>query len=230
MAHADEDRRPKYMRIADFLREAIGAGKYGPGDRLPGESELVAKFGVASMTVRHAMSVLKSEGLVEPRRGAGVFVRDTRHAKHPPRTVTPLHSVSVSGVVVRPDGRVLTIRRADNGTWEPPGGVLEPMEAIEDGVRREVLEETGIKVHVERLTGVYKNTSLGVVALVFRCRPEGGRVRLSDESTAVAWLTPHEAVASMSEVYAIRVTDAFRNEAPCIRTHDGRQLTLRPDA
>ncbi|MGX1133468.1 ADP-ribose pyrophosphatase YjhB (NUDIX family) [Streptomyces glaucescens] len=50
----------------------------------------------------------------------------------------PLHSVSVAGVVVREDGRVLVIRRADNGTWEPPGRVLERMEAIEDGVRREV--------------------------------------------------------------------------------------------
>jgi hypothetical protein len=42
---------------------------------------------------------------------------------------------------------------------------------------------------VERLTGVYKNMTVGVVALVFRCRPESGREQLSDESTAVAWLT-----------------------------------------
>lgn len=58
---------------------------------------------------------------------------------------TPLHSVSVAGVVVREDGRLLAIRRADNGTWEPPGGVLELTETFEDGVRREIFEETGIK-------------------------------------------------------------------------------------
>lgn len=40
-------------------------------------------------------------------------------------TSPPLHSVSVAGVVVREDGRLLAIRRADNGTWELPGGVLE---------------------------------------------------------------------------------------------------------
>jgi len=56
--------------------------------------------------------------------------------------------VSVAGVVVRDDGRVLAIRRADNGTWEPPGGVLELSETLEDGVRREVYEETGVKVSV----------------------------------------------------------------------------------
>ena len=60
----------------------------------------------------------------------------------------PQHSVSVAGVVVRDDGRVLAIRRADNGTWEPSGGVLELSETLEDGVRREVYEETGVKVSV----------------------------------------------------------------------------------
>ncbi|MCX4675609.1 NUDIX hydrolase [Streptomyces sp. NBC_01433] len=137
---------------------------------------------------------------------------------------TPLHSVSVAGVVVREDGRVLTIKRADNGTWEPPGGVLELAEDPEDGVRREVYEETGIKVQVDRLTGVYKNTSRGIIALVFRCHAEGGNEQLSDESTAVEWLTPDEVTSRMAEVYAVRVTDALLNDAPRVRTHDGRKL------
>ncbi|CAM5340800.1 NUDIX domain-containing protein [Streptomyces viridifaciens] len=137
----------------------------------------------------------------------------------------PLHSVSVAGVVVREDGRVLAIRRADNGAWEPPGGVLELVESVEDGVRREVYEETGISVGVERLTGVYKNLRRGVVALVFRCRPEGGAVRLSDESVEVGWLTVGEVSERMAEVYAVRVLDAIRAEAaPSVRSHDGRQL------
>lgn len=40
------------------------------------------------------------------------------------RESLPLHSVSVAGAVVREDGRVLAIRRSDNGRWELPGGVL----------------------------------------------------------------------------------------------------------
>ncbi|MFJ7906097.1 NUDIX hydrolase [Kitasatospora sp. NPDC096204] len=136
-----------------------------------------------------------------------------------------LHSVSVAGVVVREDGRVLAIRRVDNGTWEPPGGVLELAEAVEDGVRREVYEETGIKVGVERLTGVYKNMSRGIVALVFRCRPEGGAEQLSDESAEVAWLTPAEVSDLMADVCAVRVLDALRDDTtPALRAHDGRHL------
>ncbi|MFF4491267.1 GntR family transcriptional regulator [Streptomyces sp. NPDC001544] len=78
MANTDDDRRPKYQRIADSLREAIQAGEYGPGDRLPGENELMAAHGVARMTARQALSVLRDEGVAEARKGAGVFVRAFR--------------------------------------------------------------------------------------------------------------------------------------------------------
>lgn len=55
----------------------------------------------------------------------------------------PRHSVSVTGIVLRGDGRVLAIKRSDDGRWVPPGGVLELGETPQDGVVREVYEETG---------------------------------------------------------------------------------------
>ncbi|WP_406292660.1 NUDIX hydrolase [Streptomyces sp. NBC_00624] len=143
-------------------------------------------------------------------------------------TSTPLHSVSVAGVVVREDGRLLAIRRADNGTWELPGGVLELDETPEAGVAREVLEETGIHVEVDELTGVYKNTTRGIVALVFRCKPSGGTERTSAESVAVEWLTQEQITERMSEVYAIRLLDAVDGAGPHVRSHDGRRLNKTP--
>ncbi|MER6672022.1 NUDIX domain-containing protein [Streptomyces sp. NPDC000983] len=139
-------------------------------------------------------------------------------------TTPPLHSVSVAGAVVREDGRLLAIRRADNGTWELPGGVLELHETPEAGVAREVLEETGIHVEVDELTGVYKNLTRGIVALVFRCKPSGGTERTSTESTAVTWLTPDEVRARMSEVFAVRLLDALDGNCPHVRSHDGKRL------
>lgn len=50
----------------------------GPGDRLPGENDLMATHGVARMTARRALSVLRDEGVAEARKGAGVFVREFR--------------------------------------------------------------------------------------------------------------------------------------------------------
>ncbi|MET9319062.1 GntR family transcriptional regulator [Streptomyces sp. NPDC003038] len=71
-------RKPKYQRMADELKDAIASGEYGPGDRLPGESDLMRTYEVARMTARQALGVLQSEGLAEARKGAGVFVREFR--------------------------------------------------------------------------------------------------------------------------------------------------------
>ncbi|RCV52188.1 NUDIX hydrolase [Marinitenerispora sediminis] len=135
-----------------------------------------------------------------------------------------MHSVSVAAAIVDPDGRLLTVQRADNGHWEPPGGVLELGESIEDGLRREVLEETGLHVGIDALTGVYKNIKLGVVALVFRCHPTGGRLCLSGETTAVEWVTPDEGRSRMAPAYAVRLLDAIASGPPQVRTHDGHDL------
>lgn len=61
--------------IATDLREAIRSGTYLPGDRLPSEAALMASYGVARMTARHGLSMLKDEGLTVTRHGSGVFVR-----------------------------------------------------------------------------------------------------------------------------------------------------------
>ena len=85
-----------------------------------------------------------------------------------------LHSVSVAAAIIDDDGRMLVIERRDNGHLEPPGGVLDLDETVEGGLRREILEETGLTLTVETLTGVYKNMVRGIVALVFRCHPLAG--------------------------------------------------------
>jgi GntR family phosphonate transport system transcriptional regulator len=63
-----------WTAIADTLRAEIAQGLYAPGDRLPTEAELSARFGVNRHTVRHALAALAKAGTVHPRRGAGVFV------------------------------------------------------------------------------------------------------------------------------------------------------------
>ncbi|MFJ3199226.1 GntR family transcriptional regulator [Streptomyces sp. NPDC086989] len=78
MSSDGSGRQPKYRRIAAELKAAIRSGRYGPGDRLPGENDLMAAHGVARMTARQALGVLQTEGLAEARKGAGVFVREFR--------------------------------------------------------------------------------------------------------------------------------------------------------
>src|SRR5947209_4615737 len=130
------------------------------------------------------------------------------------------HSVSVAGVVVDEAGRVLVIQRRDNGRWEAPGGILERDETFEEGVAREVAEETGVTVEVERLTGVYKNMARGIVALVYRCHPVSGIAQPTSESVAVEWIAPDDVAARLIPAYAVHVLDALAT-APASRAHDG---------
>ncbi len=139
-------------------------------------------------------------------------------------TELPRHSVSVTGVVFRDDGRVLAIQRDDDDRWVPPGGVLELDETPAEGVTREVLEETGIQVHADQLTGVYKNMKLGVLTLAFRCSLVGGQSHPTDEAKRVEWLTVYEATQAMPEARAVRVTDALSSDGPFVRAHDGTHL------
>jgi ADP-ribose pyrophosphatase YjhB (NUDIX family) len=140
-------------------------------------------------------------------------------------STTPKHSVSVAAVITDDHGRALLIQRRDNHRWEPPGGVLELGESIHDGLRREVREETGLDIQPEVLTGVYKNMTRGIVALVFRCTGTGGQLTVNEEVTAFRWATPAEVSDLTPEAYAVRILDALRDHgAPAIRQHDGTHV------
>jgi GntR family transcriptional regulator len=66
---------PAYLRIAGELRERIRDGTHPPGARLPTTEALCAAYGVSEIVVRHAFGVLRTEGLIETRRGGGTVVR-----------------------------------------------------------------------------------------------------------------------------------------------------------
>jgi 8-oxo-dGTP pyrophosphatase MutT (NUDIX family) len=135
---------------------------------------------------------------------------------------SPKHSVSVAAAILDDQGRFLVIRRADNGHWEPPGGILELDESIEAGLSREVFEETGLQVQPVLLTGVYKNVTRGIVALVFRCEIVDGLPRTTAETSDFAWLAPHELTDLMTAAYSVRLLDALdRDTTATVRTHDG---------
>ncbi|SRR6266498_1207070 len=134
---------------------------------------------------------------------------------------SPKHSVSVAAAVVNEVGQLLAVRRRDNGRWEPPGGVLELGETIQEGLVREVLEETGLVIEPDHLTGVYKNMRRGIVALVFRGHVVSGRPVPTAEACEVCWLTPAQIVESMNEAYATRLLDALQPGPPAVRVHDG---------
>ena len=140
-------------------------------------------------------------------------------------TTTPRHSVSVAAVITDDHDRALLIQRRDNGHWDPPGGVLELGETIEDGLRREVREETGLDIEPLALTGVYKNMTRGIIALVFRAKITGGQLAANEEASAFRWASQADTRALADEAYAVRILDALSPDpVPAVRAHDGTRL------
>ena len=78
---------PLLHQIAARLREAILAGDFGPGDRLPSEAELNRVFGVSRTTARAALDLLRQEGRIERLAGRGSIVL-------PPRVDQPLNTLA----------------------------------------------------------------------------------------------------------------------------------------
>lgn len=109
----------------------------------------------------------------------------------------PRHIVAAGALVRNADGNVLMIRSPRRG-WEFPGGQVEQGESITDGVAREVWEETGVRVSVGALVGVYSNVRSHIVMFGFLCTPTGGDATSGPEAVEIGWFAPDEALARVT--------------------------------
>jgi DNA-binding GntR family transcriptional regulator len=82
-----------YLRIAGILRAAIASGQIPPGGRLPSETQLMIRHRVSRSVAKWAITVLKADGLVDGRQGAGVFVRSPLRLVRRPQQAGHLSSV-----------------------------------------------------------------------------------------------------------------------------------------
>ena len=117
-------------------------------------------------------------------------------------------------VVLREDGCVLLAVRSDIQGWELPGGNPDPGETGEATLAREVLEETGIQVEVERHVGDYVRTGFRPhTARVWQCRPIGGELRPSIETPIVEWFPADAVPTTLLPWYREPLADALARHA-----------------
>lgn len=108
-------------------------------------------------------------------------------------------------------GRVLLQLRIWPAGWEPPGGHVGREEDPAETVVRETLEENGLEIEVERLTGYYRFTGLRRdTDAVFRARAVGGQLRKSKEARRLVWADPDRLPSSIFPWYRQRIADALR--------------------
>lgn len=76
MAIDPRSHTPVYVQLADLLRQQIESGELAPGSTLASEARLSQEYGIGRDAVRMAIALLRSEGLVDTRRGHGTRVRE----------------------------------------------------------------------------------------------------------------------------------------------------------
>lgn len=108
-------RKVIYLEIAESLRRRIASGEYGEGQVLPSEATLGKTHGASRVTIRKALEVLRSEGLVESRQGFGWMVATEPFPQSLDALVSIERELSNSGRT--PEREILDFRFAD----APPG-------------------------------------------------------------------------------------------------------------
>jgi 8-oxo-dGTP diphosphatase len=128
--------------------------------------------------------------------------------------------VSVSAIIFEND-RILLAHRRDIDWWNLPGGGMEAGETVEQAVRREVLEETGLEIEVERLVGVYSKPQKNEVVLALHCRVTGGQARATREMRACRYFAPNALPPNTLPKHRQRIEDALLNRPEAfLRTQD----------
>ena len=136
--------------------------------------------------------------------------------------------VGTSAVITDSEGRILLHRRADSGNWALSGGAMELGETLAGCAVREVTEETGFEVRIDRIVGIYSDPGHvfaygdGEVrqefSICLAATITGGTLTVSSESTDVRFFAPSELPAlQIHQSIRIRIQDYLSNQPPALR-------------
>jgi len=140
--------RPLYLQIKGLLVENLEAGQWRPGEAIPSELELAARFGVSQGTVRKAIEALASDNLVVRRQGKGTFV--TTHTEEKASTFRFLRIRRNDGQDEYPMSRLLDVRRGKASA--DVARLLEVRAGDPIILLRRVLEYSGEPVVLDEIT------------------------------------------------------------------------------
>jgi len=132
-----------------------------------------------------------------------------------------LFIIGVFALILDSSKKVLLCHQTDMDLWNLPGGAMEQGETPWAAVKREVEEEVGLQVEVERLLGVYSRPSQGEVAFGFLCRVVGGSLMYTDEADCIQYFerndlpsnTNYEQVEALQDVVIEEFQVALRLQA-----------------
>ena len=133
-------------------------------------------------------------------------------------------TVSVAAVIEGEKHKILLVWEGDlpyHDWWVVPGGYVKPDETVQEAMKREVREETGLEVVSDGLIGIYddfivteeRDGPIHHIVIAYKARVIGGEVAVTRESREYAWMDVKEAVRSprLHDVFK-RILDDFKNQ------------------
>lgn len=150
-----------------------------------------------------------------------------------------IYMAGVMAVVINDAGEVLLQRRQDNGQWGLPGGILDPQEEPGPATVREVWEETGIEVVVDRIIAVYagkdqlvrypNNDLMFFIQHVLACKPVSGTAMVNDDESLEVRYFPQDEIPIMERSQNDYIALALRNQPQAdFRINQGGESVLMP--
>lgn len=140
--------QPLYLQIRDLLIQSLDNGEWKPGEAIPNELVLAARYRVSHGTVRKAIDAIAAENLLVRRQGKGTFV--ATHTEEKSSLFRFLRIRRVDGVDEYPDSSLIDIRRAKASAEVARLLLLRPGEAVV--ILRRVLEYSGEPVVLDEIT------------------------------------------------------------------------------
>ncbi len=102
-------------------------------------------------------------------------------------------TLTVDAIIKVNDNKIVLVKRKNppyKDWWALPGGIVEYGETVEEAVKREVREETGLEIEIEKLVNVYSNPKRDprghFISICFLCRKTGGTLRAATDAANVS--------------------------------------------
>lgn len=140
--------RPLYLQIKGVLVQSLARGEWAPGEAIPSEIDLAARYRVSQGTVRKALDALAADNLVVRRQGKGTFV--ATHTEEARSTFRFLRIRRDDRVEEYPGSRLLDVRRAKAGAESARNLELKAGDSVV--IIRRVLEWGGVPVVLDDIT------------------------------------------------------------------------------
>lgn len=138
----------------------------------------------------------------------------------------PKYNIGAFAIIVNSKDEVLLCHRTDYDMWNLPGGGIDNNESPWDGIKREVKEETGLEVKVERLISVYSKSYKNHLVFLFLCNQIGGKIEINNEARDIKYFNRKELPQNTIQKHIERINDYFNYESKTILKTEEKKSSM----